>query len=82
MEKKARAGTPMRRWHRNILLIFMFILFALLILMSPPSWKPSAEHPIPSAKLERHCTVITDRQGVPHIKASSQEALLYCWGKI
>ncbi len=82
MKSQENNRQSMRPWQRNIVIFLALILFAVLFLMSPPTWDSAEELPTVPKGLERRCTLTVDRQGVPHLQASSQEALFYCWGKL
>lgn len=71
--------SQIRRWW---LVLFAAILTTAVWLTRPPVNSPKEPIPSISPGFQRSCVVTRDKFQIPHISAQTQEAALYCWGRI
>ena len=62
--------------------ILLLVLVSLALMLVPPSWPTAEPPPEPGPGLERRCEVVRDHYEVAHIRATSNQALYFCWGHV
>ena len=70
----------MKKWQARLLIALTLALLATIWLMTPPSWPPKEPMTLSLKGPQRNCKITTDTFNVPHIKADTDEAVMFCWG--